>query len=199
MTMNARTWTKIFVTFTALLGIASCGSGDSSSVNDLTAAEQTAVSADVMTAMTAAQTNYATAQPTYSLSSNPTRDLTITIPLNGSHNCAVAGHITWAGSVTGVATETTASVSGQVTFHISDPTNNLNDCQVAADVILDGTLYLQFTGDLTGASVSLNGSFTVNSRGPTGGLVPRGSCSVNLAIQRGATRVTGSICGNAVS
>ncbi|MFH1018569.1 MAG: hypothetical protein V1798_10385 [Pseudomonadota bacterium] len=198
--MKIRTWMQVFVVFSALLALTSCGSGGDANTSDLTTAEITSLSSDLSTGMTAAMANFGNIEPEITaLTRNATRDIVIRWVLSGEQACQLGGHITWSGNVTAVGTETSASVTGQVTFQISDLTNNLNDCEVAQDVIVTGTLYLMFSGTEAGASASLNGTISVNSHGPSGGLVPRGSCSVNLAVQRGATRATGSVCGQAVS
>jgi len=126
----------------------------------------------------------------------------VNVPLSGSHPCQVSGHITYSGNVKGTADTVTGawSVYGSATFQLGDPTNNLNDCRVTADVILGGTLYLTLAGNnAEGMGATLNGTITVNRRGATGGLSPRGSCFVMLTVPRGGTRATGSVCGHSVN
>ena len=123
-------------------------------------------------------------------------------PQNGQYACQVSGRITYSGNViVTVYTEPpSSSVYGLITFNISDPTNNRNDCEVANDVILDGSLTLTFSGNSSdGVGMSISGTIDVNNRGSGGGLVPRGSCFVNLTLPRGGNQITGSICGRSVS
>jgi hypothetical protein len=67
-------------------------------------------------------------------------------------------------------------------------------------VILDGSINLVVAGtSAEGIGSTLNGQISMNRRGPTGGLVPRGSCWIFLSVQRGADRATGTVCGHPVS
>jgi hypothetical protein len=205
---------KTFVLFVALSALASCGSDSTDSGNGfvtLSTTENAAVNADVVGGITEVQTALAAAQagsgvPT-ALHVLPTiaGSFSQTWPINGTHPCALGGHITYTGNIAARASWndetgaiTSSYIGGLVSFAYSDATNNLNDCQVAADVFLNGTLSLMVSGDITGASVSLVGSLEIDKRGPTGGLIPRGSCLINLQFPKGGTRVTGSVCGTAV-
>jgi len=87
-----------------------------------------------------------------------------------------------------------------MTFQVSDPTNNLNDCDVGNGVILDGTLYFTATGTDTNINISMTGTLGVNRRGPTGGLVPITSdCSIFIYYTASTGKTTGSICGHPIS
>lgn len=127
-----------------------------------------------------------------------TAPLVITIPLNGQTACPVAGRISYSGNVKVTATETDATIQGLIGFNVSDPTNNLNDCEVGNGIILTGSLVLTIAGSLSGIGISLTGTINANRRGTTGGLVPAGGGRVFLSLPRGGTRVTGSIFGSAV-
>lgn len=125
--------------------------------------------------------------------------ITQTIPLNGQVACPVAGRITYTGNVTVTASETNATIQGLIAFKVSDPTNNLNDCNVGDGLILSGSLTFTIAGSATaGVGFSLSGYINVNRRGPTGGLVPAGGGWVYLTLPRGGTRVTGSIFGTPI-
>lgn len=122
-----------------------------------------------------------------------------TFPLNGQVACPVSGRITYAGNFTVTASETNATIQGMTTFKVSDPTNNLNDCNVGDGLILSGTLTFTIAGSVTaGVGFSLSGYINVNRRGLTGGLVPAGGGWVFLNLPRGGTRVTGSIFGTPI-
>lgn len=126
-----------------------------------------------------------------------------TMNLGGQTACPVAGRITRSGNAT-VSGNTDTNyweMNALVTFHISDPTNNLNDCEASKGVILDGTLTLTLAGSSTkgGVGATVTGTIGVNERGPTGGLVPRGDCFVFLNVAVGASKATGSVCGHAVN
>jgi hypothetical protein len=184
-----------------LLTMSACGGGDAveNPLNPagLTEEEIAAVAGQLEAAATDA-TRSATESPS---SLAAPRSLTRTTPLGGQQPCPLGGRITRSGNVTVTATEDGAwSVYGLVTFLISDPTNNLNDCEVARDVILDGTLTLAVAGtsEKGGVGASLTGTIGINRRGPTGGLIPRGDCNVFINVPVGATQATGSVCGQSI-
>ncbi len=116
-------------------------------------------------------------------------------PISGERACPIAGRITYSGNVS-VDIEST-SIYGLIQIQISDPTNNLNDCEVVTDLILDGTLTLTVSGDATAVSASLVGTLGINNRGNGGGLVPIDECFISLTAANGT--VTGSICGRSVN
>ena len=196
-----------------LLALSACGGSEDVrnplSDNDLSEAEVTAVGAAVQgslgTAAAAAQAPAASPAeaPAPLAPVDRSSEASGNIVVNGQHPCAVAGRISWTGNVPWSANEQTGewTIGGAVQYQLGDRTNNLNDCEVSKGVLLDGTLNLFFAGSSStgGVGVSLNGTFSINGRGPTGGLVPRGSCFVNLTVQRGAKRATGSVCGRSVT
>jgi len=198
--------TTRFVALLLVLFTASCGGSDSGVTDpfnstDLTDSEQAAL-ATQLAGVASAVTSSAQGSPTaLTADGAPLRDaVTRTVTLNGAAPCAVAGHVTYTGNITVSASETAWSVGGGVTFQMGDRTNNLNDCEVAPDVIMDGTLNFTIAGDnVEGIGWTMNGTITANRRGPTGGLSPRGSCFVMLSLMRGASKVTGSVCGYAVN
>jgi hypothetical protein len=189
------------------LAAASCGGSESGVTNplnttDLSESEQAALAAQIsglgssLTSSLQSQSALTAGGPLLDDAVTVTRTLTP----NGAVPCAVAGHITYTGNITAIASETSWSVSGGVVFQVGDRTNNLNDCEVSPDVIMDGTLNFTIAGDSTqGMGWTMNGTISANRRGPTGGLVPRGSCFVMLSQLKGATKVTGSVCGYAVN
>jgi hypothetical protein len=191
-----------------LLVLAACGGGggdevtDPLSDNDLSEAEIVAVAAAVQGA---ANQGTASGAPTPSLAAkewSAEAARSGNIVLNGQYPCQVAGRVSWTGNVPWTADTTTGAwtIGGGVVFQFGDRTNNLNDCQVAPDVILDGTLNFILSGnDVEGVGSSLNGYINFNRRGPSGGLVPRGSCWVYVTVMRGATRATGTVCGHPVT
>jgi hypothetical protein len=143
-----------------------------------------------------------------------------TINLNNVYNCYVAGHITQTGNINWsytypdppdyVAPAYSFTVNGQIEDDVSDPTNNLNDCEVGEGVILDGTIYSQLTisGDESSAHAqfSMDGIIGINKRGPTGGLVMiADDCRIFLTIvvnstSAGATgSANGTVCDQTYS
>lgn len=122
-----------------------------------------------------------------------------TIPLKGQSACPVAGRISYSGNVNITASETDATINGLIGFNVSDPTNNLYDCEVGNGIILTGSLVLTIAGSASaGIGISLTGTINANRRGTAGGLVPAGGGRVFLSLPRGGTRVTGSVFGTAV-
>ena len=139
-----------------------------------------------------------------------------TIIVNNVYKCQVSGHITTTGTFPWAYTypdypnttpEASFSISGQLKQDVSDPTNNLNDCEQAGGLILDGTIYSQLTASGQGSSAqakfTTDGTIEFNRRGPTGGLIPMGNCSILLTViakvSGGTTTgsATGTICGHA--
>lgn len=184
---------------------ASCGGSSDSQVTDplnssnLTAAEAAAVAqqfASAASAISSAQTSGSVS----ALEARRSGASTVTSTPSGVVACPVSGRMSYSGNITSSANTTSWSVYGGVTFQYSDPTNNLNDCAVTDDVILDGTLDFILAGDSTsGIGWTLNGSIEIDQRGPTGGLSPRGSCFVSLNMPKGGTKATGSVCGQPIS
>jgi len=135
-----------------------------------------------------------------------------TLNLNDVYACSGGGHITYVGTVTisclggtDVGSPPVIDCTGGwytttvITFHVSDATNNLNDCNVGGGVILDGTINFMASGTLPVINASMNGTISVNNRGDTGGLVPiANDCLIALSFPYNAT-ATGTICGNSVS
>ena len=137
-----------------------------------------------------------------------------TANLNDVYACSGGGHITYVGNVIlacAVACTYPPEPAQQIcecgtwysttviTFHVSDPTNNLNDCDVGGGVILDGTINFMASGTLPAINASMNGTISVNKRGDTGGLVPiADDCLIALSFPYQA-KATGTICGNSVS
>lgn len=143
-------------------------------------------------------------------SSASTNDASIKInagftnPVNLEHACPVDGHITASGNISGTYNEETGSGSynAMITFQVSDPTNNLNDCEVGSGIILDGTLNLVLSGTITSSSnthlTTLIGNIGINRRGDTGGLVMVASdCYISLRFTEAGG--SGTICGHSVS
>ena len=156
------------------------------------------ISAALASGMNAVSADYARQGGTFQ-GFAATAPLVITIPLNGQTACPVAGRISYSGNVTVEASETDATIQGLIGFNVSDPTNNLNDCEVGGGIILNGSLVLTMAGSASaGIGLSLTGTITANRRGTAGGLVPAGGGRIFLSLPRGGTRVTGSIFGTAV-
>lgn len=133
---------------------------------------------------------------------------------NDSYSCPGGGRISYTGNLKTSCTAWTYHSSpvkycsdcsswytaNSLTFQVSDPTNNLNDCDVGNGVILDGTLYLTATGTGTNIDISMTGTIGVDRRGPTGGLVPITSdCSIFIYYTAATGKTTGSICGHPIS
>jgi hypothetical protein len=123
-------------------------------------------------------------------------------PLNSAVACAVSGRMSYTGNISGDVNATTGywTMYGAITFRYGDATNNLNDCQVASGLYADGSLLFTMSGNSTdGVGWSITGTITAANKGPTGGLVPRGSCRVFLNQAKGAAKATGTVCGYSVS
>jgi hypothetical protein len=187
-----------------ILVLAACGGGGGDEVtdplndNDLSQTEREAVAAAISAAATQGTTGAGPASSNLLVLDARSREVSGSYPFHGEHPCEFGGHITWTGNLNYDANETTGwwQMSGGLLLQVGDRTNNLNDCAVAPDVILDGTLNLVIAGTSTeGVGSTLNGQISMNRRGPTGGLVPRGSCWIMVSVMRGATRATGSVCG----
>ncbi len=187
-----------------VLGVAACGGADPV-VNpldstDLSDAERAALASQVLSAASGvASSSQHPAQG--SVPGGALAGVGFSLTPNGSVACPAAGHMNYSGNISGDANATTGawSMYGAVTFQYGSPTNNLDDCQVSADLFVDGTLYFTIAGTNAGTSWTLTGTIDAARRGPTGGLVPRGSCRVFLNQAKGATKATGSVCGYAVN
>jgi hypothetical protein len=162
-----------------------------------------AVGASMVAALNAAQSDYESgsflmaSQNDYPAvpSGNPRAPIVFQIPMGGVMNCAVAGHITRSGNVTVTVGEDLANIYGLITFLISDPVNNLNDCQVAEGVILNGTITLTLAGDSdSGVGLSVVGSIDINDKN----FSKRGSCFVDIRLAKGSAVVTGTVCGEPI-
>jgi LSD1 subclass zinc finger protein len=187
------------------LAAASCGGSESGATDpfnstDLSESEQAALAAQ-LTDMAGSLTTSLQSQGALTADGSLLQNAaTYQYTPNGSVACAVAGHMTYTGNITSIVNEASWSVSGGIVFQFGDRTNNLNDCEVAPDAIMDGTLnFVIAASSAEGIGWTMNGTITANRRGPTGGLSPRGSCFVMLSLMRGASKVTGSVCGYAVN
>ena len=206
----------IIPTIAALLVSTACGSGDSGDIfnpldySELTESQKLAVTNAFIGAMDGANMEFFASQGALAQSGLALRQgdaqsgagaLAVDFPRNGQSGCQISGRVSWTGNVSvSVAIDNSiGTIFGLITFRISDPTNNLNDCQVAPGVILDGSLTLTMAGNTDeGVGLSLAGEIGINERGPTGGLIPRGNCFISLSVPRGGDTVTGSVCGRAV-
>lgn len=121
----------------------------------------------------------------------------LSIPVSNVTLCPAAGHITASGNIT--INEETGAFSSLITFYVSDPTNNLNDCEMDSGIIFDGILYFTMSGDAASFTANLNGSIGINERGSGGGLSPLMSdCGIYISIFSDGS-VSGSVCGATVS
>ena len=111
--------------------------------------------------------------------------------------CPAAGHITVSGNYYVDAQAGTFSVS--LTMQVGDRSNNLNDCDVGGGLIIDGTIYFNMSGSAASWSGNMNGSLSINRRGPTGGLVPITSDCGIFVTYRSNGYAGGTICGETVS
>lgn len=138
---------------------------------------------------------------------------------NGTYNCAGGGHITYTGNIT-VACTIVHSVtyngvtvysctgdwvtSASLVFQLSDPTNNLNDCNVGNGLILDGNVKLMMSGTNAKINTSITGTIALMKRGETGGLksasdsLISSDCNIFVYIPSGE-KPTGTICGKSIS
>lgn len=211
-----------------MTGLAACGGASSNDATEeltFTATDAHNVGAGFYNSQSAAFTAIVSQYTTEAAKSDKSLaiDLTKTtksgtIPVNDVYNCQVGGHITstgnfnWSVTVPDPPAEASAWIRGQLMQQVSDPTNNLYDCEQTGGVILDGTIYSQFTYDWTesgGAKAvfSTDGTIGINKRGPTGGLVMIASdCSifftvaVNVSPLGTATgNASGTICGESYS
>lgn len=193
---------KPFVGAAVLLALTACGGGDEirnpNADNDLSAEETTQLVSAIQTSFGGA---FGAASPT--ATGAPGASRFVAIP-GGAWACPAGGHVTWSGNdnssydpksgITYIATT--------IQMRYGDATNNLDDCEVVHDaVILDGSVNLVVAGQIPGEGVgaTMTGKFSINRRGPTGGLVPRGSCWIFLQVMRGTQKVTGSVCGVSIS
>jgi len=117
--------------------------------------------------------------------------------VSAAANCPAGGHITITGNFYVDAQAGTFSVS--LTMQVGDRSNNLNDCDVGGGLILDGTIRFDMSGSAASWSGNMNGSLSINRRGPTGGLVPITSdCGIFVGY-RSDGYAAGTICGETVS
>ena len=101
--------------------------------------------------------------------------------INGSYACPAGGHITMVGNF--YVNAQAGTFSAQWTFNVGDRGNNLNDCDVGG-VIIDGSIYFSMSGGQTSWSATMDGSLTVNRRGPSGGLIPiTDACGIFLTFR----------------
>jgi hypothetical protein len=175
-----------------------CG-GDEGSSSSLSSSEQTAVSTAIVSALEDGNTDFNTKTNNSKFVSFDV--IADSIAFTSVYNCPIGGHITSTGNiVVTVDTEDMSSTTfGTISMAVSDATNNLNDCEVLDDIILDGSLVLTFSGNSAeGVGLSLTGTIDIDRRGSGGGLVLIESCFVILNVAKGSTTVTGSVCGEAV-
>lgn len=202
--MTPKKWLCLLGLLVLTVGFSSCGGeeGEENTLNTTNLSEDEITA--VITALTAATSEANTELPTQPRISaeRPVFGLKAS-SVQGQYSCPNSGYITWSGNINFSITSQDPlhwSVAGVVTFHLSDAAISSNDCAVSTNAISGGTLTLMIAGnDVDNVGVTLSGYVEVNSRGPTGGLVPRGSCWVALSIPRGGTQVTGSVCGRSVS
>ncbi|MCX6113304.1 MAG: hypothetical protein NTY22_08520 [Proteobacteria bacterium] len=141
-----------------------------------------------------------------------------TANLNDVYPCAGGGHITYVGTVILACLSCTypsppaaqICICGSwyssvvITFNVSDPTNNLNDCDIGSGVILDGTINFTASGTDGKISGNMDGTLAIDKRGPTGGLVPYcnsvvcSDCGIFISFPYGG-KATGTICGYSIS
>ncbi len=132
--------------------------------------------------------------------------------VNETYNCPSGGHITSTGNmalyctnivdlgngVQGCASANDFRASMSIVFHVSDPTNNLNDCNIGNNVVLDGTVNLTVSGMITALTANINGTIDIDTI-KDGGLTPiASSCYIFISYPAGGTP-NGTICGNTVS
>lgn len=205
---------------TAILFFQSCGgSGDTATlttdqINNISAALTGGLNAtyEGMGAPTPTSVSIDATSFPYTYACNP-GDCQFTMTPNGTYDCSGGGHITMTGNITIACTETTTTpapgsvtycsgnwyTSMAVVFHVSDETNNLNDCDVGGGVILDGTVNFTASGTDDAISANINGTIDIDERGPTGGLVPIApACYIFISYPHGGNP-SGTICGNTVS
>ena len=207
--------------------IYSCGSNGTSSSSDsgsdLTTDEINSINHLLMNAVNSAGTTSSQQGAPNLLQSTPMEAISFANTCNGSNYqftaavndtkaCPTAGHITYTGNLKTYCSSwqyhTSPAVfcsctgdwntANQLTFQFGDRTNNLFDCETSG-IILDGTVYVNATGKDTAIDLSINGSLSVNRRGPSGGLVPLNSCFINLLYKSSTGAWSGTICGRSVS
>ena len=209
---------KMFICIIPALLVLSCGSGGSGSVTS-----------DQVNAISAAMTGAMSKSEAYTKSLigvNGLNDVTIdstkiscnssglscTGTINETYNCPAGGHITTTGnmSLTCTSTQVVSGVtvcasadayraSMTVVFHVSDATNNLNDCNIGNNVVLDGTVNLTVSGMINALTANINGTIDVDTIGTSGGLTPiMSSCEIFISFPSGG-KASGTICGNTVS
>jgi hypothetical protein len=213
----------------SILSLLACGGSDSGSGSDLTATEINSISHALVGAMNSSSSGStgsslvnvggagASEAKALTFTYTPTCSQTafqLTASANGSYGCAGGGHISYTGNFKtscastytyypdyGVCNGCTSwYTSNAMTFQVSDPTNNLNDCDVGDGVILDGTLYLTAVGTDAAIDISLTGTLGIDRRGNTGGLTPIASdCFIFIKYTAATGKTTGSICGYPIS
>lgn len=211
---------KLLSVFCALLFVTVINCGSTGSSSSLTTTQVNAISAALTGALTQSEAytesiagiNGVSIDSTTLTCNNSTLSCSGTV--NETYPCASAGHITVTGNMHiyctdpepipggGGAEECASGVyhtSILVVFHVSDATNNLNDCDVGGGTILDGTINLTVAGDNAALTANLDGTIDIDNRGPTGGLVPiANSCGIFVTFNSNGT-ASGTICGNTVS
>lgn len=106
---------------------------------------------------------------TFSVTQNSVAPATINnFPIfNQRQACFPAGRSTVNGNIK--FDDETGDIYGQLTIDFSDPTNNLNDCEIGNGLILDGTVFVSF---YCPGTFTIDGNIEVSRRGSGGGLVP---------------------------
>jgi hypothetical protein len=224
---------RLLSIFCALLFVPIINCGSSGSSSDLSTDQVNAISKAMVTAMgatdySASPTSMEIASAglasvnvdTMTFTHSATYDR-FTGNANDVSPCAGGGHITYIGTLviyckSGATYDDAPGGTGYLlscgvwhssidfTFHFGDVTNNLNDCNVGSGLIVDGTVYFTGAGDGSALSMSLDGTLSLNTRGPTGGLTPYcasticSDCLIAVSFPYGGT-ATGTICGYSVS
>jgi hypothetical protein len=210
---------KLLSIFCALMFVTIINCGSSGSGSSLTSTQVNAISAALTGAMSQSEA-YTTSLPGINSDVNinstsvtcSSSGLTCTGTVNETYNCAAGGHITAKGNMSIYCTSTTVvdgvtvcasgndyNASMQITFYVSDPTNNLNDCNIGNGVVLDGTVSLSVSGNVQALTATITGTIDIDTVGTSGGLTPiASSCYILLDFPAGGTP-SGSICGNTVS
>lgn len=131
------------------------------------------------------------------MSFSPGIDLQPEVAVNAQAACPGGGQISVTGNIN--VDPQAGTFNALFNFLVGDPTNNLNDCDVGNGVIVDGRITVTLSGSTAAWSGNMNGSLTINRRGPSGGLVRIApSCSIFISYFTNGS-ASGTICGHSVS